>query len=131
MKNLNFLKIAVVVVRTLMGLLFVFASIVVLFNLIPQPEQTGAMKVFNEGIKASVYLMPTVKIIELTCGIAFVSGRFVPLATILISPIIVNIFLLHAFIGPENLPIAIFLVLANSFIAYDHRESYKSLFKIK
>ena len=124
------MKIALIIVRSLMGLLFLFASIIFLFKLITPPEPTGAMKIFSAGLEASVYLMPTVKIIELICGIAFLSGRFVPLATVLISPIIVNIFLVHAFLGPEGLPVAIFLVLANSFVAYNYRESYKQLLKI-
>jgi uncharacterized membrane protein YphA (DoxX/SURF4 family) len=88
------------------------------------------MKIFNDGLRASVYLMPTVKIVELICGIAFLSGKFVPLAAILITPIIVNIFFIHLFLGAEGLPVAISLVLANSFIAYNHRERYKLLFKI-
>lgn len=124
------MKIALIIVRSIMGLLFLFASLTFLFKLITPPEPTGAMKVFSDGLSASIYLMPTVKIIELACGVAFLSGRFVPLATILISPIIVNILLVHAFLGPEGLPVAIFLVLANSFVAYNHRESYKPLFKM-
>jgi uncharacterized membrane protein YphA (DoxX/SURF4 family) len=124
------MRIALIIVRSLMGLLFVFASIAFIFKLITPPELTGAMKIFSTGLEASIYLMPTVMIIELICGIAFLLGRFVPLATVLISPIIVNIFLIHAFIAPEGLPVAIFLVLANSFIVYNHRESYKSLLKM-
>jgi putative oxidoreductase len=62
-------------------------------------------------------------------GIGFVSGHFVPLATVLISPIIVNIFFVHAFLAPEGLPVAVFLVLANSFLAYYLREAYKPLLK--
>jgi hypothetical protein len=73
--------------------------------------------------------MPTVKVIELICGLAFVSGRFVPLASILIAPIIVNIFLVHTFLDPKGLPVAAFLALANIFIAYVHRDSYKPLFR--
>jgi uncharacterized membrane protein YphA (DoxX/SURF4 family) len=124
------MKIALVIVRSLMGLLFLFSSITFLFKLITPPEPTGAMKIFSDGLVASVYLMPTVKIIELICGIAFLSGRFVPLAAVLISPIIVNIFFVHVFLGPEGLPVAIFLVLANLFVAYNHRESYKTILKM-
>ena len=124
------MKIALIIVRSIMGLLFLFASITFLFKLITPPESTGAMKVFSDGLNASIYLLPTVKIIELICGIAFLSGRFVPLATILIAPIIVNILLVHAFLGPEGLPVAIFLVLANSFVAYNYKESYRPLFKM-
>ena len=123
------MRIALIIVRSLMGLLFLFSSITFLFKLITPPEPTGAMKIFSTGLEASVYLMPTVKLIELMCGIAFLSGKFVPLAAVLISPIIVNIIFIHAFLGPEGLPLAIFLVLANSVVAYNYRESYKPLFK--
>ncbi|NWJ41286.1 MAG: DoxX family membrane protein [Geothrix sp.] len=123
------MKIAVIIVRTLMGLLFLFASVTYLFKLITPPEPTGAMKTFSAGLEAARYLMPTVKVLELTCGLALVTGRFVPLATVLLAPIIVNILLIHAFLGPEGLPVAIFLVLANGFLAYHHRESYRPLFR--
>ncbi len=122
------MKIAVVIVRCLMGVLFLFASITYLFKLITPPPPTGAMKTFSDGLAASVYLLPTVKIVELACGIAFVIGRFVPLATVLISPIIVNIVLVHVFLAPEGLPLAAFLVFANAFVAYHHRDRYKPLF---
>lgn len=125
------MKIAVIIVRTLMGLLFLFASITFLFKLITPPEQTGAMKIFSDGLNASVYLMPLVKVIELLCGIAFVSGRFVTLATVLISPIIVNIFFVHAFLGPEGLPVAILLVAGNLFLAYSNRKNFETLFVSK
>jgi putative oxidoreductase len=124
------MKIAAMIVRILMGLLFLFSSITFLFKLIVPPEPAGAMKIFSDGLAASVYLMPAVKIIELLCGIAFLSGKFVPLASVLISPIIVNIFFVHLFLGPERLPVAIFLVLANSFLAYYNRQSYKPLLKM-
>jgi putative oxidoreductase len=122
-------KIATTVVRVLMGLLFLFASITYFFELITPPPPTGAMKTFSDGLDASVYLMPVVKAVELLCGIAFVVGRFVPLATVLIAPIIVNIVLVHAFMAPEGLPIALFVAFANAFVAWQHRESYKPLLK--
>ena len=123
------MKIAAIIVRTLMGLLFLFASITYFFKLITPPEPTGAMKTFSAGLEAARYLLPTVKAIELVGGLALVTGRFVPLATVLLAPIIVNILLVHAFLAPEGLPLAIFLVLANGFLAYHHRESYRPLFK--
>ena len=125
------MKIAMVIVRTLMGLLFIFAAIVVLFKLAPVPELTGVAKTFNDGIFAVGYFVPMLKIVELTCGILFVTGRFVPLATILIAPIIVNIFAYHAFIDNSGLPVAVFLVLANLFIAYNYRDAYRGILAAK
>lgn len=125
------MKIAVIIVRTLMGLLFIFGAVVVLFNLVPQPELTGKTKIFMDGMDASGYLMPLVKITELLCGIAFVTGRFVPLATVVIAPIIVNIFLFHVFVDMAGLPVAIFLLLANLFLAVANWEKFKPLLEAK
>lgn len=125
------MKIAVIIVRVLMGLLFLFASIVVLFKLVPQPEQTGNVKIFMDGINASGYLMPLIKITEFLCGIAFVSGYFVPLATVVIAPIIVNIFFFHTFGDTSGLPVAVFLVLANIFLASAYWDKFKPVLEVK
>ena len=125
------MRIAMIVVRTLMGLLFLFASVSYFLNLVPKPELSGTVKTFNEGLESVGYFMPLLKTVELLCGLAFVVGRFVPLATILIAPIIVNIFCFHAFVDRTGLPVAIFLVLANGFVAYYYRKSYAELLKAK
>ena len=121
------MKIAVLIVRILMGLMFAFASIAFFFKLMPQPELTGNVKIFMEGIEASVYLMTTVKIFELLCAVAFLSGRYVPLGVVVIFPINVNILLFHVFLDPASLPIAILLVIGNLFLAYYYRDKYKAM----
>jgi uncharacterized membrane protein YphA (DoxX/SURF4 family) len=125
------MKITVIIVRVLMGLLFLFASIVYFLNLFPQPELTGNTKTFMDGVSATRYLMPLIKITELLCGIAFVSGYLVPLGTIVIAPIVVNIFLFHAFVDTQGLPVGVFLVLANIFLAYAYWDKFKPLLEAK
>src|SRR4051794_35547363 len=105
------MKIAVIIVRILLGLMFLFGSITYLFKLFPQPELKGGVKVFMEGMMATGYLLTLIKVTELVCGLAFVAGRFVPLATVIIFPIVLNILLFHAFLAPENLPMAVILML--------------------
>ncbi|HJV91300.1 MAG TPA: hypothetical protein VJ623_13410 [Holophagaceae bacterium] len=117
------------IVRSLLGLLLLFASITYLFHLITPPPQVGAMKAFDEGLRASRYLVPTVKGVELLCGLAFLSGRFVPLATVCYAPIALNILGVHLFLAPEGLPVAIFIVLATGLLAWHHRDRYAPLFQ--
>jgi len=117
------MKAAVIIIRILIGLLFLFSSVVVLFGLMPQPEMHGDVKLFNEGIAASGYLMPLLKVTELVCAIALLTNRFVPLATVVLFPITLNILLFHAFLAPEGLPIALFLFLSNVFLAYTYRKN--------
>src|SRR4051812_12777489 len=112
------MKVAAIIIRTLMGLMFLFSAAVVLFKLFPQPELKGAIKTFMSGVEASVYLLPLIKITEMLCAFAFLSGRFVPLATVVIFPITVNILLFHAFLAPEGLVVGILLLLGNLFLAY-------------
>jgi putative oxidoreductase len=121
------MRIAAIIVRTLLGLLFLFASITYLFKLFTPPPMEGAMKVFNDGLEASGYIMTTVKVIELLCGLAFVSGKFVRLAVVVIFPIIVNIVGVHSFLAPQGLPVAIGVLAADLFLAYYYRESYRPL----
>ncbi len=125
------MKIAVLIVRILMGLMFAFASIAFFFKLIHEPEVTGNVKIFNDGIVASVYLMPTVKIFEFLCAIAFLSGRYVALASVVIFPIMLNILLFHAFLDMSALPLAVVLMIGNLFLAYYHRDKYKSMLNAK
>ncbi|MEN0054895.1 MAG: DoxX family membrane protein [Mucilaginibacter sp.] len=125
------MKIAVIVVRILVGLMFLFSSVVVLFKLVPQPQLKGDVKVFMDGVNASVYLLPLIKITELICSIALITGRFVTLALVVLFPIMINIVLYHAFLGPENLPIVLALLIGILFLAYAYRRNYVSLFAVK
>lgn len=124
------LKITVIILRTLMGLLFLFSSAYYFLKL-PVPPLAGDMKTFNDGLMASHYLMPLVKGLELVCGLAFVTGRFVPLAALLIAPVIVNILGVAVFLNHDTLIIALFVTLVDALIAYYHRDRYEALFRAK
>ncbi len=122
------MKIATIIIRTLIGLLLLFASVSYFLHLMPEPEVTGNFKAFNVGLIASTYIMPLAKSIELICGIAFVTGRYVTLANILILPITINILFINYFMTPENLPVAGLLFLGNLFLIYRYWNNYKSVF---
>jgi uncharacterized membrane protein YphA (DoxX/SURF4 family) len=121
------MKIAMIIVRTLMGLLFFGGAVAFFLNLAPPPELTGSMKTFFEGLVASGYFLTLLKVTELVCGLMLITGRFVPLALVILSPIIINILMVHIFLDRSGLPVAAFLVLANLFLAYCYRDAFKLL----
>jgi putative oxidoreductase len=123
------MRIVTVIIRTLIGLLLLFASISYFFHLFPTPALTGNMKIFNDGIIASGYLMPLVKTVELLCGLSFVTGKFNKLAYIIYMPVSVNIMFTHICLAPEGIPLATFLLLGNLFLIYTKWDSYKGLFE--
>jgi uncharacterized membrane protein YphA (DoxX/SURF4 family) len=125
------MKIAAIIARILMGLIFLMASITFLFKMYPEPQLEGPMKTLMDGFNASGYLLHTVKVIELICGLAFVSGFFVPLAVVVIFPIIVNIVGVHFFLMPQGLPMALLLLVLDLFLAYYYRDRYRPLLQPK
>jgi putative oxidoreductase len=129
--KIQIMKIAIIIVRTLIGLLLLFASISFFLKLTPEPVTTGDFKAFNVGLVASVYLMPLAKAVELICGLAYVVGRYVTLANLMILPITINILLINAFLTPEHIPIGIFVFAGNLFLIYSYWDNYKPLFKAK
>ena len=124
------MKIAMIVVRTLMGLLFLVSAIGYFFNLMPQGEMTEGASLFIGGMAASVYLFPVVKVIETLCGLAFISGKFVPLATVIIFPITVNILLFHAFLAPDGMIVPALLFAGNLFLAFYYRQKYEPVISV-
>ena len=122
------MKIAIIIIRTLIGLLFLFTSIGFFLKLFPEPEITGNFKAFQVGLVASTYLIPLAKSIELLCGLSFVSGEYVTLANLLILPVTVNILFINFFLTPEGIPIALFVFFGNLFLIYSHWSNYKGLF---
>jgi putative oxidoreductase len=122
------MKIATIIIRSLIGLLLLFASISYFLHLFPEPPLAGNMKTFNDGLKASGYLVPLVKTIELICGLSFVTGKFNKITYILLMPISINIICTHLFLAPEGIPVAAFVFLGNIFLLYTKWDSYKGLF---
>ena len=126
------MKIAMIIVRTLMGLLFVFSSVtyfMIVMGMFPAPPMEGPIKAFNDGLAASGYFFTLLKVTELICGLLLLAGRFVPLALVILSPIVINIFMVHFFVD-RTMPgpvIASVLVLATIFLAYCYRDAFKPL----
>jgi putative oxidoreductase len=125
------MKTAVTIVRVLTGLLFIFGSVAFFLKLGGEPQLSGNMKIYMDGLVASTYFLPLLKITELVCGIALVAGRFVPLSLVILAPIVVNILGVHIFLEQSGLPVAIFLVLAISFLGYAYLNKFKPMLEAK
>ena len=123
------MKITTIIVRTLIGLFLLFASITYFFPITPLPVFTGKMKIFVDGIGATGYLMTLAKWVELLCGLSFVSNKFTRLFAVVLMPVSLNILLINVFMIPEGTPIAAILFLGNVFVMYTNWNSYKEMLK--
>lgn len=126
---------ATLAARILLGLVFFVFGLMGLLNLVPPPPNLPEKLVaFTNGLMATGYFMPFLKLTEVICGLLLLSGFFVPLALVVLAPIVLNIFLVHTFLEPSGLPIAIvigLLMIYLSFFAEPYSSTIKQLFKKK
>lgn len=124
-----------VVARILLGLVFLGAGVAGLLNLAPPPaDLPERLQTFNAGLMASGYFMTLLKFTEAVCGLLLILGMFVPLALVILAPIVLNIFLVHVFIAPEGVPLAVILgalLIYLSFFAEPYSKVIKQLFQRK
>jgi putative oxidoreductase len=125
------MKIIVIVTRVVLGLLFMVSAVSYFFNLMPAQPMGEKAQLFVTGLMASGYLMPVVKVIETVCAISFLSNRFIPIATVIIFPITVNIVLFHIFMAPTGILIPLLILGGNIFLAYVYRKNYDLLLSVK
>jgi putative oxidoreductase len=124
------MKIVKIILRTLLGALLLFGGLNHFFDFVATPIPTGEMKTIMDGFVATKYLLPLVKIIEILVGLAFLSGKFMRLAVIVLLPISVNILLINTIVAPEGIAIGLFVFVVNLLFIYDNKESYKDIFAV-
>jgi putative oxidoreductase len=123
------------IARLLLGFVFFASGLAGLLNLAPPPpDLPERLQTFNAGMMASIYFFPFLKLTETFCGLLLLSGYFVPLALVVLAPVVLNIFLVHAFMAPSGLPLAIVLgalLVYLAFFAKPYSLTIKQLFRAK
>jgi hypothetical protein len=104
------MKIASLIARLLLGFIFLVFGLNGFLHFIPMPPPTGVAGQYMMALAASSYLS-VVFLLELIPAVLLLLNRYVPLALVLLAPIIFNIFLFHALMAPAGLPLAIIVTL--------------------
>jgi hypothetical protein len=100
------MKIASTIARILLGLLFTVFGLNGFLHFIPMQPPAGLAGQYLGALFVSHYLV-IVFLVQLAGGLLLLANRYVPLALILLGPVIVNIVCFHAFLAPEGLPMAL------------------------
>ncbi|HVM33179.1 MAG TPA: acyltransferase [bacterium] len=120
---------AYTIARVLLGLIFFVFGYGYFFMKIPPVDASTPMGQMFLGFKASVYFLPFLKGVEGTMGLLLLTGRYVPVALLVLAPIIIQIVLFHSFLEPSGLPLALLNVALASFLAWNHWDKYRVLFE--
>lgn len=122
------MKKAELVVRLLMGLIFVVFGLNGFLQFLPMPPLPEPAMNFMGAMVATGYFLPFVKATEVLCGLLLLSGKAVPLALVILAPIVLQIIAFHLFLEPSGTPMGIVLLALGCFLAWCRKDSFKPLF---
>ena len=122
------MKIAALIIRILLGLMFVVFGSNAFLRFMPMPELTGYPAQFIGSMSASGYLY-AIGALQVIGGLLLLIGRFVPLGLTMLGPIIVNIVLYHIFMDPAGMPMAIIVTVLYLFLVWRHRDAFAGLLR--
>lgn len=121
------MKIATSIARILLGLLFLVFGLNGFLHFIPMRPPTGLAQQYLGVLFVSHYL-GFVFAVQVVGGALLLVNRFVPLALILLGPILVNILLFHSLMAPEGLPMALFATALWAILFYRLRQVFAGIF---
>ena len=100
------MKIATLIARNLLGLIFVVFGLNGFHRFLPTPPSpSGTAAQFMGALFTSNYMVP-VFALQLIGGALLLANRYVPIGLVLLGPVIVNIVLFHLLMAPAGLPMA-------------------------
>jgi putative oxidoreductase len=122
------MKIATVIARVLLGLVFVVFGSNILHPFLPMPPMHGPAADFVGAMAGTGYLK-VIGLIQVVGGAILLIGKYVPLGLTLLGPVIVNILLFHTFIDRSGLPVAIIVCAIALFLVWRYRSNFAGLLK--
>jgi putative oxidoreductase len=120
------MKIAALISRILLGLIFVVFGSNIFLHFLKMPPPQGQAGAFAGAMFTSGY-MYAVAAFQVVGGLLLLIGRFVPLGLTLLGPVIVNILFFHLFLDPSGLPMAIVVSILSLVVLAHRRQSFAGL----
>jgi len=121
------MKIATVIARILLGLLFLVMGLNGFLHFIPMSPPPGLAGQYFTVLFVSHYMV-LVFLLQVIGGALLLANRFVPLALILLGPILVNILLFHSLMAPAGLPLALLATVLWGIVFYGVRRAFAGVF---
>jgi hypothetical protein len=110
------MKIVALIARILLGLVFLVFGLNGFLHFIKGAMPTGIAGQFVGALIESHYFL-FIAALQVLGGALLLVNRYVPLALVILGPVIVNIFFFHALMAPAGLPLAIVVVILWAIVA--------------
>ena len=125
------MKIATVIARVLLGLVFFVFGLNHFLHFAPAPElEPGNATNFIVALNESGYFT-VVALLKIIGGALLLSGFYVPVGLVLLAPVVVNILLYHVFLQTEGIGMAIVISILTVFLIWRHWRVFKPILEKK
>lgn len=121
------MKIAVVIARILLGLVFTLFGVNTFLHFIPMPPPSGDAGVFA-GLLFKYGWFVFIGILYIVAGVLLLINRYVGVALTILGPIIVVILLFHITMNPEGIGLALVVAALEVFLIYAHWHHFRSIY---
>src|SRR6266705_5622334 len=116
------MKIVILIARLLLGLISVVLGLNGFLNFLSMgPMPSGLAGQFIGALMLSHYFW-VVAALQIAGGALLLVNRFVPLALVLLGPVLVNIICYHVFLNPSGAPLAAVVTILWSIVFYAKRQ---------
>lgn len=116
--------------RVILGLVFFIFGLNGFFHFIPVPQAPEQASQFMLAIIKTGYLMPLIKVVEVISGLGLLTGLFIPLCLVLITPVLINIFLFNLVLNPSAFWMNIVITIPYLFLLIKNYKQLSPLLKI-
>jgi putative oxidoreductase len=124
------MKIAVLIARILLGLIFLVFGLNIYFMFIPQPPPQGDAGAIA-GLMFLHHWFHFYGLLYVIGGVLLLVGRYVPVGLVLLGPILVNILVFHLTLAPAGVGIGLFCTLLEVFLIYAYWPAFRGIFTSK
>jgi putative oxidoreductase len=122
------MKIVTLIARILLGLIFLVFGINGFLNFLSMgPMPTGLAGQFVGALVLSHYFW-VVAALQIAGGALLLANRFVPLALVLLGPVVVNIICYHVFLNPSGAVPAVVVTVLWLIVFYAKRQNFNGIF---
>lgn len=119
------------VVRVLLGLMFLVFGLNGFAQFMPVPEDVPEHILSVSSALVQGGYMHVVSGVEVLVAVLLLSNRFVPLALLLLAPIVVGILTFHVFLDPATIGPGVAVLVMELYLAWTHRDAFRPLFAAK
>jgi uncharacterized membrane protein YphA (DoxX/SURF4 family) len=124
------MRIVSLVARYLLAVMFLVFGFNGFIHFIHMPDMPGLPGQFMGAVFAS-HMYVVIFLLQIISGFLFLIGRYVPLALVLIGPVLFNILIFHIFMNPAGIGMGLLATICWFLVFYSYRSHFAGIFAEK